>query len=213
MTLEELLKSLIKLLQREQIRFALAGGLAASLYREEERFTKDIDLVTDVDEGQLKILREILNELKLTPHFVRKAELDGGPLFAIKRKSSPIALVAGRDKQKDIPGVDFLLRSNLWVPLALERAQSNVIDWGIAKIPSLAVEDMIVCKLISSHHSEREQDIIDLRGIFRATKDCDLIYIISRMKELSITVAKSVEKFVPYELLRASKRIARVKRR
>lgn len=74
----------------------------------------------------------------------------------------------------------------------------------------MTVEDVIVAKLIASHKAEREQDILDIRSIFRAkNNEVDLTYVIARMKEFLVTVANVVTNDVPQELLRASKRIAR----
>lgn len=208
-SLEEQLKRSVALLQENGLEFAIAGGVAASVYRDEDRVTKDVDFLIGGSGNLVKIGTSLINQLGLSAHIARQANLDGGPLFAIKKKSSPEMVIIGRDPKKEAPGVDFLLPNNNWAPRALQRAQLNQLDWGFSKIATMTVEDVVVAKLIASHKAEREQDILDIRSIFRAKNEIDLIYLIARMKEFRVTVARVVAKDVPYQLLRASKRIAR----
>lgn len=49
MLLSECLEKSVSILQQEGIPFALAGGLAASVYRNEVRVTADVDFVIDSD--------------------------------------------------------------------------------------------------------------------------------------------------------------------
>ena len=208
-TLEEQLIRSIALLEKYKLSYAIAGGMAASVYRDEERLTKDVDFVISGG-GDLKTLaRQMLDELGLKAMPARKADLDGGPLFAIKKKNTPVMLFIGRDPEKVAPGVDFLLPDNPWVPRALVRAEQNLLDWGFQKLPTLTVEDVIVAKLIASKRKDREQDILDLRAIFRAKHELDFTYLIARMKEFRLTLPKSVLDDSPLELVRASKRVKR----
>lgn len=79
----------VKILQREKVRYALAGGLVASLYRREERLTKDLDFLIFSESKSLEKATQIIRSLGLKSHVIRKADLEGGPLFAIKRKNRP----------------------------------------------------------------------------------------------------------------------------
>lgn len=213
MTIEEIFKRAVAALRSSKLSFALAGGFAASVYRDEERFTKDVDFIVNGDKDTLLLANGVIRELGLNPIVARKADLDGGPMFAIKKGNTPEMVILGRDKEKIIPGVDLLLPSNPWVPLAVERAQSNQIDWGFAEIPTMTIEDVIVSKLISSARAEREQDVIDLRSIFRSGNEFDCVYVVARMKEFDAVVPQNLEKDAPTELNRASKRIKRERRR
>ena len=208
-TLKEQLQRSIEKLERRSLRYALAGGLAASVYGE-ERLTKDIDFIIDGKDDLVEIAKEILSELNLSVSVARKADLDGGPLFAIKRQNTQQMIVIGRDQERKDPGVDFLLPTNPWVPKALERANDNQIDFGFRKIPTLTVEDVIICKLLSSHKPEREQDILDLRSIFQTGhNDLDFAYIAARMKKFGATLLKNLEGVAPSEIVEVSRRIAR----
>ena len=208
-TLEEQLRAGVALLQKHKLSFAVAGGMAASIYREEERLTKDIDFIIDGSGDLVQLSKEMISELGLRTLAVRKADLEGGPLFAIKKKNTAVMLLIGRDPDKKAPGVDFLLPINNWVPRALERAKHNMLDWGFERLPTLTAEDVIVAKLISSKSKNREQDILDLRSIFRSECILDFTYLIARMKEFSLSLPMPVYDSSPIELQRASRRIAR----
>lgn len=213
MTIEEIFKLAVTALKSSKMTFALAGGFAASVYREEERFTKDIDFIIGGEGELIDAAKDLVSNLGLKPHIARKADLDGGPLFAIKRGNTKEMVIIGRDKERNIPGVDLLLPSNPWVPAALERAQHNRIDWGFDTIPTMTIEDVVVAKLISSANTEREQDVLDLRSIFRSGNEIDLTYVVAKMHEFEAVVPDTLEKAAPTILLRASKRIAREKKR
>ena len=212
-SLEEQLERSVSILEKHHLSYAIAGGMAASVYRDEPRLTKDVDFVISGEGDLVELSKKMLAELGLKAHPMRKADLDGGPLFAIKRKNTAVMVLLGRDENKIDPGVDFLLPENAWVPRALERAEQNVLDWGFKKLPTLTVEDVIIAKLIASKNKDREQDILDLRGIFKAKHDLDFTYIIARMKEFRLTLPSSVLEHSPLELTRASKRIARQRKK
>lgn len=211
-TLKEQIERSVELLKSSGVTFAIAGGMAASVYREEARLTKDVDFIIGGLENLEVVGTNIIQKLGLSAHIARQADLEGGPLFVKKKKSSPSMVIIGRDPEKTDPGVDLLLPSNEWVPRALERAQYNLLNWEFADIATITIEDLIIAKLISSHKPEREQDVLDLRSIIRADNKIDFIYVIARMKELEVTVSRTLEKDLPKELIRASKRIAREKR-
>ena len=212
LTIKEQLQRAVEKLEERGIVYALAGGVAASIYGE-ERLTKNVDFVIGGKDKLSAIGKAILEELDLKASVVRQADLDGGPLFAIKRKNTEEMIIIGRDPQKQDPGVDFLLPTNRWAPQALSRAQQNAIDFEFRKIPTLTVEDVVICKMLSGHKEDREQDIIDLRNIFRGNHDLDFSYVTARMKEFGATVPKNVEKDTPSEILDLSQRIARDQKR
>ena len=212
-TLEEQFRNAVLALEQAGLRYALAGGLAAAVYRDEDRVTKDVDFIIGGEGDVLEAGERIVHELGLRSHIARLADFEGGPLFAIKKQNTPEVAILGRDPEKRDPGIDFLLPSNKWAPRALERSQHNRLNFGFALVPTLTVEDVIVAKLIASHRSEREQDILDLRSIFRAGHEIDVVYVVARMKEFRTQIPHSLEKDAPVELLRASKRIARENRK
>ena len=210
MTIEERLKQVVEILEKRDLRFALAGGMAASIYRAEPRTTVDVDFVLDTPGGSSAIAIEIIREVGLKEFVGRKADFDGGPMFAIKRRSSPEVVVVGRDPNNKVEvGLDFLLTTNPWAEKALKRAQGNQLNFGFGSVPTITVEDLIVAKLIAAQNFKREHDVSDIRSVFSRKQGMDLGYVVSQMSDLGITVPDRVMDGVPVELQRASRRIAR----
>lgn len=207
MTLTELLKKTTEVLNDSEIQFALAGGLASSIYRKEARLTNDLDiaiLLSDKNNKEHIIFgEEILSKFNLTPHLIGEADLRGGPLFEIKRKSSKTMILVGRNKDLNSIGLDFLLPTLPWVKDAVPRAKNNIIDFGVCRTPTITVEDLIISKLYSySLSSKREKDIDDLRSIFEAGHELELDYLVCKMREHGIKVPKSLRDVAPKVLVK-----------
>lgn len=216
MTLTDLLKEVVKTLKSTKAEFALAGGLAASVYRKEPRTTQDIDmlLLLSNSEKTLSLAEKTLRKFDMTIGIARKAELEGGPMFATKRKSTPPYLVVGRDKiaPTQNPGLDFILPDMPWFKKALERAQVNEIDFGFGKIPCLTVEDVIIAKCAAwQNRKDRFRDLDDLQSIFAADHKLDLTYLSDRMFELQVPIPKEVIAQTPEALAKLSKKIKAVR--
>lgn len=211
MNLSEFLEKVVKTLQSKKIKYALAGGLVASLYRANERLTKDLDFLILAGAETESLARSIIKEFGLTPHIVRKADLEGGPMFAIKRKSTPAYIIAGRAKDESSKiGLDFILPEMPWFEKAIARAAQNQIDFGFGKVPCLTKEDIIIAKLYSlKNDSKRFNDLDDLKSIFQAQQNLDLAYLASRMQELKIIIPDSIKDFIPKPLILISKKILR----
>lgn len=209
MNFENFLKTVVSHLKKRNIQFALAGGLAASLYRQQIRTTNDIDFLFYTDSENQKQAEQIIKDLKLKPHIIRQAQLEGGPLFAIKRKTTKPFIVAGRKENKPTEiGLDFLLPRFPWFQKALERAQSNLVDFGFGKIPCLTAEDVILSKLFSlKNNAQRFQDLDDLKSIFEAKRDLNLSYLSGEMKALKLPLPKEIQNLAPTTLLKTTKNI------
>lgn len=125
MDLIERLQKISKLLDTKEITYALAGGLATSIYRNEKRTTEDLDFLLYSSSGSEKIAKDILISLNLDVRETRKASLEGGPRHAVKRNSTPACILVGR-KEGEI-GIDFIMPEIPWFKNALNRAQHNLI--------------------------------------------------------------------------------------
>lgn len=208
MTLATFFKDVIKVLNNSHAEYALAGGLIASIYRENERTTNDLDFLILSGKDSEKVASSIITHFALEPHIIRKADLEGGPMFAIKRKSTPPYIIAGRTKEKI--GLDFILPAMPWFEDALPRAQSNAIDFGFGHVPCLTKEDLITSKLYSLHNDPtRFNDMDDIKSIFKAQTDMDLAYICGQMQKMHLTVPDSLKEIVPKPMLLTSKRVRR----
>jgi len=180
----ERLQKISKLLDTKEITYALAGGLATSIYRNEKRTTEDLDFLLYSSSGSEKIAKDILISLNLEVRETRKASLEGGPRHAVKRNSTPACILVGR-KEGEI-GIDFIMPG----------------------IPCLTVEDLILAKFYSlENDASRFKDADDIQSIFQTGQSIDLSYICGQMLDLKQVVPRSVEKIVPPILLQTSKSV------
>ncbi len=202
MTLKTFLKDIVTHLQYEQIQFALAGGMIASLYRQEPRLTQDLDFLIFAEPNSIKVAQSIIKHFGLTPTLITKAELEGGPMFAIKRKSTTPYMVVGRGDAADTKiGLDFILPAIPWFAKAMARAIDNVIDFGFAKIPCLTVEDLIIAKVYAVNNSPmRFKDLDDLQSIFKASHELDFAYLVSELQKYNLKVSSSLKQVLPVAL-------------
>lgn len=200
MDLFELFPKAVHLLRVRGIPFAVAGGFAVGLYREEPRVTMDVDFGIALDRDVEKVGREILSELELVAGTVRAAELAGGPLFAIKRKSTPIVMLVGRRNGETDGGIDLMLPSIPWVRRAVERAQDNLADFGFGSIPVLHVEDVLISKLYALQGKVRPKDLDDLQSIIASGREIDYAYLRSVILSMGLKLPSSGKEFVPEEL-------------
>lgn len=202
MTLSECLERLAVSLWGAEIPFAVAGGLAAGLYRAEPRLTGDVDFIVAVGSDDLETPEGLLRELGFTPGRVRRADFDGGPLFAIKNKSTPLVMLVGRDSETpDGVGADLLLTAVPWVETALARAREHQVDFGFGKVPVLTLEDVILSKLYALGKAvNRPKDLDDIQSIYETDPQPDLIYLQARIDELGIRLSSQKKSFLPPEL-------------
>lgn len=208
MNLTELFQTTIQKLNSYPVKYALAGGMVASVYRDQPRTTADLDFLLYAESDTARVAREILHSLGLNAFEARKADLEGGPKFAIQNQFSPIYIIVGRTSEKTDPGVDFILPEIPWFQSALERAQLNPLDFGFGPIPCLTAEDIYISKVYSLRNdADRTDDLSDLKSIVQANPNLDLSYISSRMRELKLLLPRSLEKSAPAVLLRTSKQI------
>jgi hypothetical protein len=134
MNLIEFFNAVVQELKKKELRFAIAGGVIASVYRNTPRATRDLDVVIMSQGDFQKEAESLVSQFGLEPHLLRKADLEGGPMFAIKNQSTPALIVSGVPKEKDRQiGLDFILQSMPWVSQAIDRAQVNMIDFGFGR--------------------------------------------------------------------------------
>lgn len=213
MNLTEFFKEVVKTLRANNADYALAGGMVASLYRQNARMTNDLDFLIFCGEKTREVASLIIKQFGLEPHIIRKADLEGGPMFAIKRRKTTPYIVAGRAKKNEKKiGLDFILPEMPWFETAIKRAGFNEIDFGFGAVPCLTKEDVIISKLYSLQNDRRRfGDLDDLKSIFQAGLDIDISYIGGRMQKLQLSVPDSIKDFVPKPILLTSKRVRRLR--
>jgi hypothetical protein len=204
MNLEQFLTQVVSALKKNDTRYALAGGLIASVYRAEKRLTADLDFLILADSDTQKMASKIISDFGLTPHPIRKADLVGGPLFAIKRKNTEVMMLVGRNNNNaEQIGLDFILPSMPWFADALKRAEHHHVNFGTGPVCCLTVEDVIVSKLMSVKNiATRFKDLDDLQSIFAAGHELDLSYIYAQMQKFDLKIPLELKKFSPKILLR-----------
>ena len=187
-----LLQKTVETLKSNGVSFALAGGIVASIYRDQARFTEDIDLLFVSDSAE-KDATKILKQLGYEVTLVKLHQLKRLPMM--NKKRAPALIAVGRSTAQ-MYGVDFVLPSMPWVEKALQRAQHNALDFGFGPIPCITVEDMILAKAFAG----RRKDDDDLISIFSAEPVFDLIYIAAEMTRLKFSFSKEVLEFAPKAL-------------
>ncbi len=204
MSLEILFKAAVRELRERNILFAVAGGLAADLYRTEPRLTMDVDLVILVEgKSGPEIATSVLNALGLHAGVARAADLAGGPLFAIRRRNTAPCIVVGRTAGNSSPeGVDILLPALPWAKDAVGRAQVNLVDFGFGPVPALTLEDVILSKMYCLMASPiRAKDLDDLQSVFAASHDIDMPYLAGQLQRFKIVIPKTAKAFLPKQIL------------
>ena len=79
-----------------------------------------LDIGLFVSDSAVDLAHDVMRKLGLSYHDTHEADLKGGPLFAIKNKSTPVQIVTGGDPAETAPLLlDLILPSMPWVPEAL----------------------------------------------------------------------------------------------
>lgn len=194
-----LLKAAVAVFEKRGAAYCLIGGHAASLYRSQERLTRDVDfaLVAEPISNSRKLAEEVISELGLTPMlgFIARSDTSSSrPVVCMVTSTPP------PKEQKGL--IDILLPDLPWVISAVERAQHNCMDLGFAKVPVITPEDLVIAKSFALADSpERFQDLDDLKEIFKAVKDLDQDYIRAAFAKFSLGIPQVLRKYAPVRLV------------
>ena len=200
MTLRKRFEEVVSELKSRGCRFAVAGGLAATLYRSEIRATNDADLLILAPAGSDEVAREILESMGFGVAAAKLHDLRRLP--RMNKKSEPPVILVGRESQdSDAPGVDFILPDMPWFTNALENAEKQLVDFGFGPIPTLTVEDLIIAKVSAA----RPKDIDDLLSIFGHKNEIDLAYLTGEFSRLGLKLPRDVRAHAPKALRVASR--------
>lgn len=209
MDFERMYEKTVELLHREKCEFAICGGVAAMVYRQEVRFTGDIDILLSAPSSPGDLAKRIIEDFRLTAQVVRQSQLIRAP--AMNKKQSPIAVIIGRHPtDKNAPGLDFLLPIFPWATAALSRAQHNVLVVHGVNAPFLTAEDVLLAKftaLDSDSGTRRERDWGDITSILGSGRTIDFAYVAGELDRLKLSIPRDLEKALPHPLSIAFKRI------
>lgn len=184
MTPIQLLRLVSEPLEQRGLRYAVCGGIAASMYRPTFRLTNDLDLAVASEpacsaDELLAVLLRMLEELGM------KHALGWIPNIAAPGESS-VFLVIG-ETGENLPHVDFLLPRLPWVEGAVRRAQSNSIDFGFGLTPTVTVEDVIISKVYAlSKEPNRFTDADDIQAILGGGNVLDEEYLAKTLGDMQL---------------------------
>lgn len=172
--------------------WALCGGVAASIYRSKARFTDDIDfaLIDSPDIAAGDLARQVIQKMGYRDYLGFIPD----PRDVTKQLQGLICARESADER--FVGLDFLLPVQCWVNDAVAIAQSNLIDFGFAKLPTIVPEDLIVAKLIAVTNSpDRFQDLDDIKEIVQSVS-VDISRIRQQISKYSIKIEPGLLKLL-----------------
>lgn len=194
-----LLKNAVKVFEKRGVAFCLVGGHAASLYRSQERLTRDVDfaLTADPVSNSRQLAEDVIRELGLTPMlgFIARSKTSSSRPGVCMITSTP-----GPKEHKGL--IDILLPDLPWVIAAIERAQHNLINLGFADVPVITPEDLVIAKTFALLDSpDRFQDLDDLKEIFKSVAELDQDYIRAAFDKFSLCIPEMLKKYAPARLI------------
>lgn len=187
------LKNAVKAFEKSDCLYCLIGGHAASLYRTQERFTRDVDfaLIANNPSDSGKLARKIIKDLGMQPvvGFIPPTPQEGDRRSVCMVTSKPPS-----NGQKGI--IDILLPVLPWIENAVRRAQHNKMDLGFARVPVITPEDLIIAKCYALRNSpDRFQDLDDLKEIFQSVKSLRKNYIKEELSKHNLAIPEQITKY------------------
>ena len=156
----EALAAIDRLLTAKGARWAVLGAHAANLYRDEVRATQDVDVLASLSVPMMKSLADDL-------------ESDG---WQVRHRTEDGWLLRARHPR--FGDVDVMCVQEEYQRTALSRAVQRAVD-GMGVAPFLAVEDVIIHKLIAN----RLQDELDVVSILKGNPSLDAAHMERWLRE------------------------------
>ncbi len=188
MRLFDQLKKVADLLSEYPNQWAVCGGVAASIYRNRPRFTDDIDIAL-IDSEKISA-QELASSITKALGY---KEFKGFVPDIKNSKQQLFGLIAGREENDArFIGIDFLLPVQFWIQKSVELAQSNLIDYGFAQLPTITPESLLIAKVAAFIGSpERLVDLDDINEIVKSI-EIDKEYVLRELEKQQLAVPKSV---------------------
>lgn len=144
-------ESVFRTFHREKVNYLIAGGMAVNLYGV-PRFTKDLDVLIDPSEVNLKRLSRCFRSLGYRPKVPVSLDAFLDPANWVKRKRKPYE------------EIDLLVN----VPLSFSEAKRNseIIRAGNLRLKLVGIDDLIRLK----RQAKREQDLADIEALRKVKK-------------------------------------------
>lgn len=191
----KVLKQAAQILEQLDCRYCLIGGHAASLYRTQERLTRDVDFAVVGSKAKTSriIAERCIEMLGFEPALGWIPQGVG----ELERKS--ICMITSKPAPDHLKGfIDILLPELPWVEIAVKRAQDNKLDLGFSVVPVITPEDLIIAKCYALRNTpDRFQDLDDLKEIFQLSNMLDIDYLRSQLQKQSLEIPEPVREYSP----------------
>lgn len=171
--LDKLLIKVSQLFTSQGMQFSLAGGWAVSLWGA-VRATEDIDFIVVMGNDDRSRIESILSgEFRVISHKNMMLHTTTNPLWRYVLTSERI---------DDHCVLDIIPASNDFLKNAVQRCIQ--IPFNNTMIPVIAIEDLILLKIMSG----RNRDIEDARALTSGGMDMDRNYMREKARDLNIDV-------------------------
>ncbi|MBP7552201.1 MAG: hypothetical protein KA885_02150 [Spirochaetes bacterium] len=150
MTEIEVLKDVVRRLDKIDIEYMISGSIAMNFYAT-PRMTRDIDIVVVIEKSDIdKIFSEFKNDYYVDDEMIRDA-FDNNSMFNIIHT-------------KEIVKIDFIIRKNNEYRL-LEFSKKRKIKLDETDIYVVSIEDLIISKLYWAKDSFSSIQIRDIKNL------------------------------------------------
>ena len=158
----EVLKTVTQRLDEARIPYVISGSIAANYYTV-PRMTRDLDVVVEMQESDVKNFVRLFHEDFFVDEDMVKAEVKRRGIFNLIQSTYIIK-------------IDFILRKeSSWQEAVFNRRQKVQID--NMSIWLISTEDLIVAKLLWAKDSVSETQLNDVRNLLQSTHRLDEAYI------------------------------------
>ena len=172
---KSLIKRIANAFTKAGVAYMIIGGQALLFYGE-PRMTKDIDITIGHGAGEVKKVKEIVEQLPLKV-LVEDAE-------AFVKKTMVLPLI----EEKTGIRVDIIFSFSEYEKQAIKRATEFELDDTIVRYASL--EDVIIQKTVAG----RARDIEDVRTMILKNPDYDRDHVLKWLKEFDVSLGKDFSK-------------------
>jgi hypothetical protein len=169
--MEELLKYLCMALEERQISYMLTGSVAMGAYTV-ARYTRDIDIVIELNQIQLNQLAIIFKENFYFHQPSAAVEVDRRGMFNVIDNTSGFK-------------VDFILRKETLLQRSMFARRQRGEIWK-TDCWLISVEDLILSKLIWIQQLTSENQLADIQNLVNDNPEIDYDYVNHWIKILSL---------------------------
>jgi len=167
----EIFEIVISKLESAGIPYMVTGSVAANFFST-PRMTRDLDIVIEVGEKEVK---------KLVSIFSEDFYIDNGAIREAIRKKKTFNII----HNDGIVKIDFIVRKGDEYH-KIEFARRRKVAWGKKNVFIATPEDIIISKLYWAKDSFSEIQLKDVKNLFKSVENLEIEYIKKWVKELGL---------------------------